>query len=252
MESVIAVLENHYQPVSLAEMDAVKLLDRMDTKFVFCAEKLVHFLEMLRNDYKVLEVNGKRISRYETSYLDTPHLDTYHLHQQGKLNRFKIRYRKYVETDQVYLETKFKNNKCRAIKKRVKVRSMDNLGTGNKEVHLISQTPYDVSTLRPSLNITYNRITLVHRNNSERLTIDTGLRFSLDGKSSEFPNLVIAEVKQDKNTKSEFIQLMHQNHIREISISKYCLGVSCLYPWVKKNRMKNKIMIINKVCHECQ
>lgn len=250
MEELEGILISRFSPITLDEMDGVGLLDRVDTKFVFCSGMLLPILEELFNDYRVLEVKGKRISRYDTTYLDTPLLDTYMLHQHGKLNRYKIRFRRYVETGQVYLETKFKNNKSRAIKTRVKVKSPELQHAGIRETQLLSRTPYDMSELKPSLNIRYNRVTLVHKNHSERLTIDTDLQFVADTNSKGFPNLVIAEVKQDKNKKSEFIQIMHRLHIRQMSVSKYCLGISCLYPDVKKNTMKYKLLTINKLCHE--
>src|SRR5687767_7859268 len=109
-----------FAPISLDEMDGVKLMDRTDTKFLFKAEQLPAFLEQLATSYRVLEINDRRICRYETLYFDTADFQLYLCHQNGKLNRYKVRFRRYVESDVSYFEVKLKNNKGRTIKTRVK------------------------------------------------------------------------------------------------------------------------------------
>lgn len=89
---------SRFEPISLEQMDNVRLMDRTDTKFVFRIEQLPFFLEQVSNDYRVLEVTSARISRYETLYFDTEDFQLYLKHQNGKLNRYKIRFRKYVES----------------------------------------------------------------------------------------------------------------------------------------------------------
>ena len=52
---------NTYNPISLAEMDSVKLMDRTDTKFTFHINQLPQVLELAKAYYKVFEINDKRI-----------------------------------------------------------------------------------------------------------------------------------------------------------------------------------------------
>ncbi|HRD38564.1 MAG TPA: VTC domain-containing protein, partial [Bacteroidia bacterium] len=73
MNSVQNILM-HFEPISLKEMDAVKLMDRTDTKFTFTENELEKVLLMVKDDYKVLEVEGKRQSAYKTLYYDTDNL----------------------------------------------------------------------------------------------------------------------------------------------------------------------------------
>ena len=94
----------HFEPISLAGTDNVKLLDRIDTKFTFRMEKLPLLLEEMKDDYRILEINGSRISRYETRYFDTEDFRLYLQHHNGKLNRYKIRFRKYVDSNITYFE----------------------------------------------------------------------------------------------------------------------------------------------------
>jgi hypothetical protein len=62
---------NEFETISLKEMDSVALMDRTDTKFVFRVDQLPDFLEQIKNDYRILDVKGNRISRYESLYFDT-------------------------------------------------------------------------------------------------------------------------------------------------------------------------------------
>jgi hypothetical protein len=73
---------NNFSPVLLDEMDGKKLMSRTDTKFVFPQSQLPLLLKELQNDYQVLNVDGNRISRYESLYFDTPGFDLYHQHQR--------------------------------------------------------------------------------------------------------------------------------------------------------------------------
>ncbi|MCX9011886.1 MAG: polyphosphate polymerase domain-containing protein [Candidatus Methanoperedens sp.] len=236
-----------FEPISLEQMDNVRLMDRTDTKFIFRIEQLPIFLGQISGHYRILEVANSRISRYETLYFDTEDFQLYLKHQNGKLNRYKVRYRRYVESDLNFFEIKFKNNRGRTIKDRIRRN-----GTGYKiedEVqHLIHEkTPLDPGSLIPKLWVNYSRITLVNKFSRERLTIDVNLNFRNEAANKYFNNLVIAEVKQEKSSPSPFIRVMRQNHIREGSISKYCLGVISLYEQVKKNNFKPRLLIMNKV-----
>ena len=55
---------NSFNPISLSEMDGVKLMNRSDTKFTFRADKLPSLFENLIPFYNVLEIDGKRIHSY--------------------------------------------------------------------------------------------------------------------------------------------------------------------------------------------
>ena len=59
-------LLNTYSTITLAEMDRVRLMDRTDTKFVFTFSRLESILQAVKDDYYILDVNGNKISRYES------------------------------------------------------------------------------------------------------------------------------------------------------------------------------------------
>ncbi len=179
-----------FTPITLEEMDNVKLMNRTDTKYVFKFSQLPILLDQLKNEYHILDINGKRISRYESLYFDTKEFDLYHCHRRGKLNRYKIRFRKYVESGGIYFEVKFKNNKSRTIKDRVKQKQIDDSITGKAEILLKEKTPMLPIDLEAKLWVKYSRITLVNKNSPERVTIDIDLNFKNNDQEKIIHDLV--------------------------------------------------------------
>ena len=247
MNSAVADKLNQFNPITLQEMDGVKLMDRTDTKFTFNINMLPVILGEAKEYYRILEVEGNRISRYKTLYFDTEDFDLYNEHHSGKLNRYKIRHRTYVESNIGFLEVKFKNNKGRTLKTRIKEIEVPELHTGKAFDFLKKTLPFDPLILLPKIWINYSRITLVNKTSAERLTLDLNLEFEKDGKTELLNQLVIAEVKQDSKIGSPFIDIMREKHIRQGSISKYCFGVASSYNEVKKNNFKQKLSNVKKI-----
>ncbi len=232
--------------ISLNDMDNVKLMNRLDTKYIFNAEKLNIVLENLKKNYRVLEVDGRKISKYKTVYFDTSDFMFYIQHHNKKLNRNKVRFRKYVDTELSFLEIKKKNNKGRTIKNRINLMENEFSNKVSKEF-IYSLIGKDLILEKKHVN-TFNRITLVNNLNNERVTIDTSLQFMSENQKVRLENLVIAEIKQNKkNRKSVFVNIMKDSRIRPYRISKYCLGSTFLFPELKKNRFKKKIKYIKKL-----
>jgi hypothetical protein len=238
-----------FETISLDEMDSVKLLDRVDSKFIFRRDQLPAILSELKPFYRVLNNNHSGLHRYETIYFDTPGLLMYLQHHNGKLNRWKVRSRKYLDSDQCFFEIKFKSNKSRTKKERIKVPETGKTIEGESGKFLTKKTPFLPGMLRPVFTVIYDRITLVGKTSCERLTIDSGLRFRNEREEFTCPLLVIAELKQEATFRSPFVILMHQLHIHKMKISKYCLGVTNMFPEIKKNNFKKKLRQINKLNH---
>ncbi|MBK7182175.1 MAG: VTC domain-containing protein [Bacteroidetes bacterium] len=142
---------NTFTPITLAEMDSVKLMDRTDTKFLFPVNSLHAILNEIKDQYRILEVNGNRISQYESLYFDTPDFDLFHQHRRGKLNRYKVRFRRYVESELNFFEIKFKNNKGRTIKDRVKQKQIDGTIQDKAEVLLKEKTTIVPNSIRSKI-----------------------------------------------------------------------------------------------------
>ena len=88
---------NDYKPITLEEMNDIRLMNRIDTKFVTTIPVLKQLLEIARDDYYVQETGGLRISPYYTLYFDTPDCAMYNRHEAGHLVRQKLRIRSYVD-----------------------------------------------------------------------------------------------------------------------------------------------------------
>lgn len=239
-----------FPSVDLTNMDKVKLMDRKDTKFMFREEHLAEILQGLTGEYRVLWVNDCFSCPYESLYYDTPEYQFYYDHHRGKLNRYKVRYRKYLGTNTSFFEIKHKNAKERTIKNRVRVSVVPgHLGIIESDF-LYSNTFLPGENLSLAIRVTFNRITLVNLNSPERVTLDTHLTFYHQDHLLTLPGIIIAEAKQDKTVVSPFVARMKQRHIRKGSISKYCLGMSLLVPDIKCNNFKSKIHTLKKLIHD--
>ena len=118
----IARLANELPPITLDEMKSIRLMNRMDTKFVTTVDMLVRLLDLCKGSYYSQSINGKRVSPYRTTYWDYPERhDMFHFHQAGHLPRTKVRARTYLDSGHSFLEIKRKNNHGKTKKKRVAV-----------------------------------------------------------------------------------------------------------------------------------
>ena len=247
--SELSSLLTTFEPISLCEMDGVKLMDRTDTKFILRLDQLLLVIAEVTQNYRALEVNGSRMSKYETLYYDTTDLQLYHKHQNRKLNRYKIRARNYVESDLNFFEIKFKNNKGRTIKDRIKISKLTkNLEQKERDL-LFEKTGIRFSEIEPQIWVNYNRTTLVSTTSCERVTIDTGLHFIKDQETVRYDKLVIVEVKQERATGSPIIEALKKYSIREGSLSKYCLAIMTMIPGIKQNNFKLNKLTINKLLY---
>jgi hypothetical protein len=234
-------------------MQSVELMDRSDTKFILSWNEISAILPVMTGHYRVLEVNGIRGNNYETLYYDTPDFHFYTRHQNGKMNRLKIRKRRYVESNLNFLEVKFKTNRDQTIKDRRKLQSLSSVLEKSDEEFIAKEASTDLG-LEPKIWNSFRRITLVSLALRERITIDLGIAFkSVEGKEVALNRIIIVEVKQPRrNRMSPFVAELHRRHIRPQGISKYCLGVALLCEGIKKNAFKERIRKIKSIENDNQ
>jgi hypothetical protein len=249
MKQVDDILKR-FEPVSLGEMDRVGLMNRTDTKFAFSSSHLSEILQSIQSDYHILVVDHARVHKYDSLYFDTTDFRMYTDHHAGKASRYKIRARKYVDTNHCFLEIKFKNNKGRTIKSRMPLPEIEQALQGSGTTFLSKNSAFRASELEPKLYSSFFRITLISKHAEERITIDTGLQFKNGVSEVNLPQLAILEVKRADFRPSAIMQVMKHIKIREGAISKYCFGVTQLYNHVKKNNFKPEILAINKINDE--
>jgi len=236
-----------YTPISLEEMDHVKLLDRIDTKFVIHEDQLHGFLSEMSAHYNLLMISGQTIHPYETLYFDTPAYQLYMMHHNGKRNRFKLRCRKYVTSGISYFEIKSKTNTSRTVKQRIQVDGIPEILNEQLNNYILEHTPGGFNNYVPVLRVFFDRMTLVNKHANERLTVDLNLRYKSEGGEQKIEKIVIVEVKQEKHSVSPFRELMKMHRQPKNYLSKYCLGVNCLNKELKRNRFKQKINALNRL-----
>jgi hypothetical protein len=249
---VSALLEK-MQSIALDEMVDIHLMERYDLKFVVPVSLLPRLLEKITPHFRVLTINNDRISPYYTQYFDTSDLQMFMMHQNGKLNRQKVRIRSYVNSNLSFLEVKNKNNKGKTLKIRIPVPNPylpSGIGMETQKQFIDENSLFTIETLKPVLSNHFNRITLVNHEKTERVTIDFDLSFfnhqTKDEKS--VAHLLVLELKQNsKPFVSHINDLLNNLHIRPVSFSKYCMGTVLTNSRIKYNRFKPKWVLINKL-----
>ena len=102
------------QSITLDQMRDVKLMNRIDTKYILSYDEVLQLLEAAAaNNYFVQIIDGVRACRYETLYYDTSDREMFVVHHNRKLTRQKLRTRTYVESGISFFEIKNKSNRGR-------------------------------------------------------------------------------------------------------------------------------------------
>lgn len=245
-----------FDPIALTDLDKVKLLDRQDTKYTIHIKLLNTILQKVKPYYFALNISSKQLMEYETLYFDTPNFEMYTKHHNGQLNRYKVRYRRYVDSNQSFLEIKFKNNKKRTIKTRLfDTTNYPNISAAGAEF-IKENTPFEAPQLAPNVWVLYKRMTLVSKDLTERVTIDIDLVFKdydQANKNTYWDNIAIIEIKQDRTSRtSKMLQLLRNEKIPAVGISKYCIGTVFTKNEVKKNAFKPNLILIEKLLQKTQ
>ena len=239
-----------FAPITLEEMSGIRLMNRIDTKFITTTDKLCRLLDMARREYRVQEIGRERNMLYRTTYFDTPGFDMFYVHQSGHANRQKMRFRSYVSSNLHFLEVKTKNNHGRTKKKRIRVGDML---MGSEQRDFLAQTlRYEADSLRPALANSFRRITLVNTNCTERLTIDTALHFDniVSGQQRDMDSLVIIELKRDGLCPSEVLPMLRELRIHPHGFSKYCIGSALTNPSLRVNLFKPKLRDVERLLRQ--
>lgn len=237
-----------FETISLSEMGKVRLMNRVDSKYLTTIDQILNVLRAAASDFYIQEIDGRSNMPYYTLYYDTPDADMYYNHQRGKKNRQKIRIRNYEETEAApFVEIKIKNNKGRTRKKRIAMNDGEKIDS--YRVFVENNSGYSVSSLIPQIENHFFRITLVNKDLTERITIDTNLEFHnlTTDRYVKLPEIGIIEWKRDGNSdKSIFGQILKKFRIHLGGFSKYCIGMAVTNPDLRQNRLKARIRLMEK------
>lgn len=242
-----------FAPITLEEMDSIRLMNRIDSKYLTDTQELKALLEdAAAQGYRVFEQGGERLHGYDSIYFDTPSLCMFTEHRRGKAVRQKVRTREYVGSGLCFLEVKRKNNHGRTKKKRTAIPpALFEDFRGNEEVcsWLAGHSDYDAMSISPSLETSFSRITLVNSGLSERLTIDLAVSFRnfRTGTVSDIGEAVIIELKQDGRLLSEMRDILLRHRVKPVRVSKYCIGIVSTDSGMHPGRFKQKMRTIEKI-----
>ena len=245
-----------FAPVTLDEMDSVKLMNRIDTKYLTSEHVLMEILKDAAADgYRALETDGLKINPYDSLYYDTDSLKMFQDHHNRRLVRQKVRTRSYLTSGLAFLEIKRKNNKGRTKKKRISIpmSDFDDFRNNTQAAdYLAAHSAYTKDQVSPVLETLFNRITLVNRAMTERLTIDTSLVFRnhRTGVAASLKDAVIIELKQDGRADSEMKNILLDHRVKPIRVSKYCIAVTLTDPDARCGRFRTKVRRIEKTINK--
>ncbi len=249
MLQVAKQIISQYEPITLEQMGRIKLMNRIDTKFVVSASQLCEILRRATGGYYVQVVGDERASEYRTAYLDTPDRRMYQMHHAGHAVREKIRVRTYVSSDLTFLEIKNKSNRGRTDKRRMKVTSRETLGAEGADGFLHEHAWFGLLDIAYCLENSFRRITLVNKEMTERLTIDFNVSFHnlATDRRAALTDIAIVEVKRDGRVPSPILGILRDLHILPMGFSKYCMGMAMTDPSLRRGRFKPRLRAIARL-----
>ena len=217
---------NKFTAVGLADIGKANFMNRVDTKFPLRSEVLwQNILPEITDDYYIVEINGLRMMEYRTVYFDTPDNMFYTTHHNGKLDRFKVRKRLYVDTGTAFLEIKHKNNKGKTKKKRIEIQSPLDVILPEEYDFVAQHAPCKPELLKPVIENHFRRITLVKKDLCERCTIDCDLSFADSEVNHSTDHFAMVELKHEAGApKSPLRKTLYKYGVHQSGFSKYCIG----------------------------
>ena len=240
---------SRFRPVDISNISHAILQNRKESKYLLTTHQALDLLEYLQEKYYIVEVDGKQVQTYSTTYYDSPEFQLYLAHHNGRKPRYKVRTRSYIGSELTFLEVKEKKNTGLTIKHRLQTEGLVTRLESDIREFLSSCFPFDYSQYKPVLINEYRRITLVSAVHPERITLDIDLSFRSGSTDILLPSIVIAEIKRSSDhTRSPALEYLNMMRLRPRGFSKYCIGISLLYgDFVKHNNFRMVLRILNKL-----
>ena len=250
-DTKIQALLDTLPPITLEQMESIKLMNRLDTKYVATKRQLIELLQLVQDKYYVQTIGTTTICPYRTTYFDTDDHIMYMMHHNKRARRTKVRVRTYLTSgDLTFLEVKRKNNHGRTKKKRIQVPSLEQSQKTEGAEELVQiKTGMSFQSMHQVVQNLFDRITLVNKGKTERLTIDYNIRFHNfeTNNDADSDQLVVIELKRDGNVYSPICSLLRDLHIHPTGFSKCCIGMVWTDPELKQNNFKDKVRKLAKI-----
>lgn len=219
--------------MSLAALDErAALLRRVDNKYVLGYDAFEELAARLRADHEVLELDGRRVFRYSTTYFETPDLRCFEDHVEDRVPRFKARTRLYVDSGMCVFEVKLKRSEDETDKRQIDYQEADRREVTDDAWRCLHAALDEAELEAPeelaaSLTTSFDRVTLAPGGGSERLTCDFGVRLTGPGGETAAMkrDLVLIETKSERGESPADRELTRME-VGPISLSKYRVGMS--------------------------
>lgn len=233
-----------FSPISLEQLNAkAEMMARIDNKYVVQSDDLLALIPDLGQAFDILDIQEQRAFTYDTRYFDDAICSAYYEHHQGRRRGFKVRARRYVDAGLCFLEVKVKGRRGQTEKYRMPYDPNALVGL-TPEAEDFAKTTYSRQydkpfryDLRPSLDVRYQRITLVARAGGERMTIDTDLSFQSEDQALATGTRVFIVETKSANGRGLADKLLRAQGERPTKrCSKYCIGMAATGRVSKYNR----------------
>lgn len=215
--------------------ERASMLTRIDNKYIVEANDLDALLPGLSAQYDILQIGDRRGFNYATRYFDDSEKSAYYEHHQGKRKGFKVRARRYMEAGLCYVELKMKEKRGTTIKQRIEYNFDGYHSLTSEALQFVKngyQTHYGKTfgyKVQPTLDIEYQRLTLVSKDRQERMTIDTDIVFNgHDRRLCAKKGVFIIETKSRNGRGHADRCLRSLHHYPTKRCSKYCVGMAAL------------------------
>jgi hypothetical protein len=243
-----------FDTIDLEQISALATDDRVDTKFVLRHELLFDVLLGLTDQYRVLDVDGRRFTTYRTQYFDTESYSLFRRHHAGGSNRYKVRSRSYLNTRISYVEIKRKTRRGTTTKLRFQTDRFQTELHGDASEFVDANCMTLAADLRPTLLNSFDRIHLVSDGGGDRLTVDLNLEIETDAGPLGLPGIAVAEFKQERSDRNRrgagFLKRMRAINVRPTGFSKYCMCLLLTQSGIKHNRFKPQLRRLNRLMEE--
>ena len=241
-DALMPVDVSGFSPVTLPEvMQRAAQLTRVDRKYVIPVPVAQAVVNELRDTHRLLVIDGRPSTTYRSTYFDTPDLETARAHVQGRRRRWKARSRLYVEEELGRLEVKLKDTRGTTAKS---VIDQDPAYYGTlrqsdkdfiDEVLRAHSLPAKATTLQPTAEVTYHRVTLADLEQSTRVTLDWDVTSEMGGNQVWVDHdFLLLETKGGPRP-GLADRVLAEHRMRPSSFSKYVAGVALLRDDVHAN-----------------
>lgn len=241
MTAVASASVDALDPVDLVELNArAALLTRVDRKYLLDEAAVARFLDALGAGVRALDIDGRRSFGYASTYYDDACLTAFHTAAHRRRRRGKVRSRTYLDSGDRFLEVKTRRGGV-TVKERLAwpcpSERLEGAGLAFARSKLAAAGIEPGAPLRPVLDVTYCRQTLLLADGRGRVTLDRGLVWTdrRDGARVWAPGLCVVETKSGARP-SPADAILWRLGQRPAALSKYATGLAVLRPELPRNR----------------